>query len=141
MPDPNIPAAARAHTPTGAEAFVRYFHDQLNVAWGQPRAGLLAPLSLPGCKTCRTAEDTAGSMVPKHQRMRGDTVRIESVNAGSREQNGDQTVVVTGAQLQTSVVDARGRKVRDIPADKLRLLATTRWTATGWRMSEIKVLR
>ena len=30
--DPNIPAAARAHTPAGAAAFVRYFYEQLNVA-------------------------------------------------------------------------------------------------------------
>jgi len=139
--DPNIPAAARAHTTAGAEAFVKYFHDELNVAWGRPRAGLLTPLSLPGCKTCSTFEDTAASMVPKHERMLGNTVRIDSASAGSTESNGDQTVVVTGAQLKTSVVDSNGKKVRDIPADRLRLLVTTRWTANGWRVSEIKVLK
>jgi len=139
--DPNIPPAARAHTSAGAEAFVKYFHDELNVAWGRPRAGLLTPLSLPGCKTCSTFEDTAASMVPKHERMLGNTVRIDSASAGSTESNGDQTVVVTGAQLKTSVVDSNGKKVRDIPADRLRLLVTTRWTANGWRVSEIKVLK
>ena len=80
-------------------------------------------------------------MVPKHERMLGDTVRIDSVDPGATESNGDQTVVITGAQLKTSVVDSTGKKVRDIPADKLRLLATTRWTASGWRVSEIKVLK
>jgi hypothetical protein len=139
--DPNIPAAARAHTPAGAAAFVKYFHDQLNVAWGTPRAGLLAPLSLPSCKTCSTFESTAASMVPKHQRMLGDTVRIDSADPGAAESNGDQTVVVTGAQLKTSVVDSNGKKVRDIPGDRLRLLAMTRWAASGWRVSEIKVLK
>jgi hypothetical protein len=139
--DPNIPAAARAHTPAGAAAFVKYFHDQLNVAWGKPRAGLLAPLSLPSCKTCSTFESTAANMAQKHERMLGDTVRIDSVDAGATESNGDQTVVVTGAQLKTSVVDSNGKKARDIPADRLRLLATTRWTASGWRVSEIKVLQ
>ena len=139
--DPNIPAAARAHTPEGAAALVRYFHGQLNLAWGEPRTGLLAPLSLPGCKTCSTLEGTAAKMVPKHERMATNTVRIDSADPGATESNGDQTVVVTGAQLKTSVIDSNGQKVRDIPADRLRLLVTTRWTTSGWRVGEIKVIK
>ena len=139
--DPNIPAAARAHTPAGAAAFVKYFHDQLNVAWGQPRAGLLAALSLPGCKTCTALEGSAAKNVRTHQRMSGDSVRIDSADPGSKEANGDQTVVFTGAQLKTSVVDSNGHKVRDIPAAEIRSVATSRWTASGWRISEIQVLK
>jgi hypothetical protein len=139
--DPNIPAAARAHTPDGAAAFVKYFYSRLNVAWGQPRAGPLAPLSLPGCKTCRTLEDTARDMVAKRRQMRGDTARIDSADAGLTESNGDQVVIVTGSQLKTSVVDSNGKIVQDLPADRIRDLATTRWVASGWRVSEIKVLK
>ena len=138
--DPNIPAAARAHTPAGAEAFVRYFYSQLNVAWSKPQAGLISVLSLATCKTCTTLEDTSSSMISKHERMVGDTARIDSVDAGATESNGDQSAVVTGAQLKTSVVDSSGRRVRDIPADRIRFLARTRWTDVGWRVVEIKVL-
>jgi ABC-type uncharacterized transport system auxiliary subunit len=138
--DPNIPAAARAHTPAGAAAFVTYFHGQLNVAWSRPRAGLLAPLSLADCKTCRALEDNATDMVKTRRHMLGDTVRIDSANPGARESNGDQTVVITGAQLRASVVDSSGKAVRKVAASKIRSLATTRWTSGGWRMSEIKVL-
>jgi hypothetical protein len=98
--DPNIPAAARANTPAGAAAFVKYFHDQLNVAWGKPRAGLLNPLSLPACKTCRPLEDNATDMVTTRRHMVGDAVRIDSADPGIRESNGDQTVVITGEQLR-----------------------------------------
>ena len=139
--DPNIPAAARAHTPAGAAALVRYFHDQLNVAWGQPRSGLLAPLSLPTCKTCRTLEDTSADLVRDHQRMNGNTMRIDSVDPSGIEPNGDQSVVVAGAQLSTSIVDSAGRKIREIPADRVRFFATTRWTARGWLIAEIQVLK
>lgn len=138
--DPNIPAAARAHTPAGAAAFVKYFHDQLNVAWGQPRAGLVAPLSLPDCKTCKALEDNATDMVTTRRHMLGDTVRIDSADPGAQEANGDQTVVIAGAQLNASVVDSNGKAVRKITASKIRSLVTTRWTAGGWRVSEIKVL-
>jgi hypothetical protein len=101
---------------------------------------LLAALSLPDCKTCTTLEDTAADMMTKHRHVLGDAVRIDSVDPGDTESNGDQTVVITGAQLKTSVVDSSGQKVRDIPANKIRSLATTRWTSSGWRVSEIKVL-
>ena len=138
--DPNIPAAARAHTPAGAAAFVKYFHDQLNVAWRQPRAGLLAPLSLPGCKTCTALEDNAADLVAKHEHVSGDPVRIDAVNLSDPASNGDQRLIITGAQLRTSVVDSKGQKVRDIPEAKIRSVAMTRWTASGWRVSEIKVL-
>jgi hypothetical protein len=138
--DPNIPAAARAHTPSGAAAFVRYFHDQLNVAWRQPKVGLLPPLSLAECKTCAALETTAGNMVTKHQHMLGDAVRIDSVDPGAEDPSGDQTVVFTGAQLATSIVDSAGRNVRDIPANKIRSLATARWSLGSWHIREIKVL-
>lgn len=139
--NPNIPAAAQAHTPAGAAAFVKYFHDQLNVAWGQPQADLLTILSLPGCETCTALEDSAAKNVATHQRVSGDSVRIDTSDPGSTEANGDQTVVLTGSQLMTSVVDSNGHKVRDIPAAKIRSIATSRWTANGWRILEIQVLQ
>ena len=35
-PSVEIPAAAREKSEKGAEAFVRYFFDQVNVAWTKP---------------------------------------------------------------------------------------------------------
>jgi len=132
---------ARPHTPAGAEAFAKYFHDQLNVAWGQPRTGLLASLSLPGCKTCTALESNAKDMATAQRHTLGDAVRLDSVDVGGSEPNGDQRVVITGAQLKTSVVDSNGLKIRDIAASPIRSVATIRWTASGWLISEIKVLR
>ena len=76
----------------------------------------------------------------KHQHVSGDAARIDSVDPTGTEPNGDQSVIVTGAQLKTTVVDSNGKKMQDIPADRIRDFATTGWTASGWRISEIKVL-
>jgi hypothetical protein len=67
-------------------------------------------------------------------------VRIDAVDPSDTASNGDQRVIITGAQLRTSVVDSNEQKVRDIPAAKIRSVAMKRWTASGWRVSEIKVL-
>jgi hypothetical protein len=68
-------------------------------------------------------------------------VRIDSADPGYTESNGDQRVIVIGSQLKTSVLDSTGRKLRDIPAAKFRFVATTRFTPSGWRISEIQVLK
>jgi hypothetical protein len=107
---------------------------------GSATGRFVDPLSTTKCKTCTTLEDTAAGMVAKRQRILGNTARIDSADPGERDMNGDQSVVVTGAQLATSVVDSKGQKVRDIPAAKIRFLATTRWTDIGWRVREVKVL-
>jgi hypothetical protein len=72
--------------------------------------------------------------------MLGDAVRIDSADPGIRESNGDQTVVITGVQLDASVVDSNGKAVRKVTANRIRSVVMTRWTAGGWRVSEIKVL-
>ena len=76
--DPNIPAAARAHTPAGAEAFVRYFYSQLNIAWSKPQAGLIAGLSAKTCKTCAALEGTAWDLTAKRQHYQGEALTIDT---------------------------------------------------------------
>ena len=63
--DPNIPAAARAHTPAGAEAFVRYFYRAAEHRLDPPARRDLVPAlpSLPSCKTCTAFEKTANRLV------------------------------------------------------------------------------
>ncbi len=93
--DPNIPAAARVNTPAGAAAFVKYFHDQLNVSWRTPRAGLLPPLSLPDCKTCTALDDNAAD-IPGSLKSSGSCCEVGPGGV----------FVVAGVGLQAAVQDA-----------------------------------
>ena len=47
-----VPAAAREQTEKGAEAFVRFFFDEVNQAWTKPASGLVAGQSESGCQFC-----------------------------------------------------------------------------------------
>ena len=70
--DRNIPAAARAHTPAGAEAFTRYFFAQLNSSWSTADPWLLPPLSEPGCKTCGAFTASAAQYHARKQHYKGE---------------------------------------------------------------------
>lgn len=135
--DPNIPAAARAHTPAGAEAFVRYFYSQLNLAWTTPATGLLSALSAPTCKTCSALEGTAADLVSKKQHYRGDAYSVKSVGS-----IGESEVLVVGEQPIGAVIASNGSVVKSkSKAEPAKFIATVVWSAKGWRINEIKVLK
>ena len=135
--DPNIPAAARARTPAGAEAFVRYFYSQLNVAWSTPKAGLISALSASGCKTCSALERTAADLVAKRQHYRGDVFAIKTVGS-----IGESEVLVVGEQPPGAVIDFNGSVVKSrTEAQPVKFVVTLAWSSEGWPIQEIRVMK
>ena len=135
--DPNIPLAARAHTPAGAEAFTKYFFAQLNVAFGQPKTGLVSALSDPTCKTCLAFEGTAADLASKRQHYRGDAFALESVGS-----IGESEVLVVGTQPPGAVVDINGSVVKSrTEAQPIKFSVTVSWFSQGWRIREIRVMK
>jgi hypothetical protein len=135
--DPNIPAAARAHTPAGAEAFVRYFYSQLNVAWSKPKAGLISSLSATTCKTRANFEGSAADLASKRQHYQGDVFAVATVAS-----IGESEILVVGEQPPGAVIDGNGTVVkRRTKAQKSKFIIAIEWSSEGWRINEIKVLR
>ena len=133
--DPNIPAAARAHTPAGAEAFVRYFYSQLNIAWSKPQAGLITSLSAKTCKTCAALEGTAVDLAAKGSHYRGEVLTVETIGSISESE-----VLVVGEQPIGSVIDSKGAVVKSgIKVQPLKFVVTVAWPARGWLVQEIRV--
>jgi len=138
--DPNIPVAARAHTPAGAEAFVRYFYSQLNVAWSKPQAGLISALSLSSCKTCANFEREAAKSVTGKEHVVGQSIVLDSINTSDATNPAKMTILAIGQQPKTVVVDALGKTVETVQLERVRTLVTVQWGANGWRLGEIQSL-
>jgi len=135
--DPNIPLAARAHTPAGAEAFVRYFFDQLNETWQSPKTGQIARLSLPACKTCQQYESAAAGMVSKNQRYEGEAFSVTSIAS-----LGEAEVLIVGAQEPGKIIASDGSIVETkSDTDKAKFIASLDWSTPGWRVAEIQVAK
>jgi predicted lipid-binding transport protein (Tim44 family) len=139
--DPNIPAAARAHTPAGAEAFVRYFYAQLNLAWSKPQAGLISGLSSPTCKTCSNFEEEAAKSVAKNERVVGQSIVLDTVGTSDASNPAKMTVLAIGYQPKTIVVDSSGKTVQTLQRESVRTLVTVQWHDVGWRLGEIQSVR
>lgn len=130
----DIPAAATAHTPEGAEAFVRFFVEQSNVAWTKPAAGLLPPLSDPGCIACKGLETTASELVTKKQRYVSAPITQIRTTAVSGAVAARQLIRLTANQNRVKVVDAAGTEVRTDPAMKIARTVLLIWGDEQWRV-------
>lgn len=129
-----IPAAARAHTEAGAEAFVKFFMDQANRAWMEPNAALLPPLSDPGCLSCKEIQRTAASLVRDGQRYVSAPVTVTRVAAFGGAPKGQQYVRLFMTQHKVDVVDATGKVVLTDPKRSLARTAGVLWKGESWRM-------
>ena len=138
--DPNIPAAARLHTPAGAEAFVRYFYSRVNAAWTKPSAGLISALSSSGCLSCDALEATAADLVKKRQHYDGPPVTIVTVGSIGESSPGHPDVVVQSIQEHRNVKDVAGHIVLTDNREPGKFVVMLDWTDHGWSFATVKSL-
>lgn len=136
--DPNIPVAARAHTPAGAEAFAKYFFTQLNRSWSTADPSLLPPLSESGCKTCSAFTASAASYQAKKQHYKGELFTVSSIAALGKGLKGEE-VLVAGKQEAGAIVDQAGKVIETSVAQAGKFVISLRWAGSGWKAVELQV--
>lgn len=135
----SYPPAARAKTPAGAVAFVRFFMGEMNHAWTGPKAGLIASLSDPGCQFCHKSEADAAKYVSRKQRYNRDPVRVTDVKAIVGAPKGQQYLRMIADQVGASIVNASGTVVdtdKRVTADKSNVSVV--WKGGRWLMFEVE---
>ncbi|MGL5927697.1 MAG: DUF6318 family protein [Dermatophilaceae bacterium] len=138
QPGTAVPAAARAQTEAGAEAFTRYFIDQLAIAWMEPRAGLIASLSDPKCTFCTKSEAQAKEYVAKGYQFDSRPVEVLKVEPFGGAPKNQQFLAVTFQQLPTAVVDQSGKEVDRQQGMDEELYVIVAWRQSGWQLLEIE---
>ncbi|MCG7321127.1 DUF6318 family protein [Arsenicicoccus bolidensis] len=135
---PTIPAAARAHTPEGAEAFTRYFIDQVNVAWTTPKTGLISALSLPTCKSCARLEQDARRLADAGARVASPMLEVNDTIPA--EDNATKATIVVAQVTENPKATLQGDQTTQPtrrPTSSKRAFELTQ-RSDGWRVSEIK---
>jgi hypothetical protein len=137
--DPNIPVAARAHTPAGAEAFVRYFFAQVNLAWSTPNPAALDGLYTPTCTTCTAIRGSAADYKAKGLRYRDTPLTRISPSSVTAATGATARVNATAMQEASAVVDRDGKVVEAVPRTPSTFDLTLTWVRGGWQVSLMQV--
>jgi hypothetical protein len=139
--DPNIPAAARAHTPAGAETFVGYFIERWNLAWTAPRAGILFPLCQPSSKACTVYERSAARLAKEGHRYDGNPVTIKFVGVLDATNPNKYDVLANLVQERRSEIDEAGKIYVTDKRENFRVHFELLRTDQGWLVSSIKLMK
>lgn len=133
-----IPKAARAHTPAGAEAFARFYLDQVNKAWMAPDPDLIRPYALETCKTCANYVATAEWLGTKH--LSYSSVPSALGPSGVLPESDQHTILIQVVQQQLPVTLLRqdGSVEREVPKDASLLDLQVLWRLNAWRVASIK---
>lgn len=138
-PSVEIPAAAREKSDKGAEAFVRFFFDQVNVAWTTPRAGLIAALSDGGCQFCLKSEADAADLVRAGDRYASAPITVGTVTVLSGAAPKGQSFLRTNAtQNRVDVIGKGNAVVRSDKKKVLRLTTGLIWKGGQWYVYEVE---
>ncbi|HET7474958.1 MAG TPA: DUF6318 family protein [Dermatophilaceae bacterium] len=136
---PTVPLAARAHTKAGAEAFVRFYFDEVNKAWMQPSVRNLAAYGAPTCKSCKAHREIAATLVAQKRRYDGPPSSILRANALATIDTHTYAVSFALVQEARHVVGVETRKVLEVvPRRVLTYEATVQMKGDSWIIRAIK---
>lgn len=139
--DPNIPAAARAQTPAGAEAFTKYFFERLNVAWTGPRAGILSPLCQASSKACAAYEKTAARLTKEGHRYDGNPLTMKFIGVLDATNPNKYDVLVNLVQERRREIDAAGKTIVTDKRKTFRVNVELAFTDRAWSVAKMQIMQ
>ncbi|KGN30503.1 hypothetical protein N802_06720 [Knoellia sinensis KCTC 19936] len=133
-----IPAEARANTEDGAIAFVRFYFEQLNLAYTKPDTSLLPPLATSGCQSCVGLQDGVKEIDSAGQRMKSDLVApIAAAEIASEAPAGQTWVKFTLTQMAVPVIDKSGKELEGQKASSVEKIVSVIREGDQWRVHAI----
>ena len=139
--DPNIPAAARAHTPAGAEAFTRYFFQRSNIAWTSPQAGILSPLCQSSAVACTALEEEAGRLTKEGHHYDGNPITIKYIGVLDATSPSKYDVLANVVQERRSEIDSSGKIYITDKRKDLRFHFVLLYRGQAWSISSLKAVK
>jgi hypothetical protein len=133
-----VPEAAKAKTALGADAFVRFFFSQLNVAFAIGDGSPIEALSNDECVLCQSYIAAVATEKVAGKHVTSDTFLVSEVAARPIEELG--TLVEVYGQLPSRrEFDAAGRLIATIPAGgRFHFQVAVKNTSTGWTVSGVR---
>jgi hypothetical protein len=132
-----IPPQATPNTSLALDAFVRFYFQQLNVAFSTSDGSLVRRYSDPECGTCQNYAKALDTN-PDHV-IRGDSFSIIDVAALPVARDGTLVEVFFNVPAR-ELVDANGRVLEALPAAPNRhFTLNVLRTATGWSVRGIRL--
>lgn len=136
----SLPAAARAHTEEGAQAFASYYTVQMDEALHHADSSILRALSTNSCTGCRVGIDLANQLKAKGQHNSTTSFRIAGTRLSELTTDTQSVVDVLVDDKGAVTVDQAGTQVHKSAPAKFTLRQTLKWHGAGWLVAQSALL-
>jgi hypothetical protein len=135
-----VPKAARAHSPEGAEAFARFYLEQVNEAWMKPDPELIRPYALESCKTCANYVATAEWLLSREFHYDGRPMRLGEPIVAPESESDHYFIELIANQENRNIISHDG-KVEEVVAYRAAgAQVELGWHGTSWVVREVRVI-
>jgi hypothetical protein len=133
---PELPDEAKEQTEAGAEAFVKFYFDMLNILVQDPKPGVLGGLASPNCQTCGAFAENIDTLESAGERMAGPLASVELTETNLNDEVA--WVNVRLEQLGPAIVDQDGNvAVAEIEPQRGTILVQVTYAGDSWVLSDI----
>jgi hypothetical protein len=126
------------HTAQGAEAFARFYLEQVNKAWMAPDPEQIRPYALASCKTCANYVATSQWLL-EHQMRYDSPPSSVGVSVVLPESTRSRALVeLVNNQEQSNIVRVDGTRYRVVPHVFGGAQVEVDWADGAWRVRAVK---
>lgn len=134
----DLPAAAKAHTTKGAEAFARYYTESIGHGLLTADSGTLQALSSPDCVACQGLIELVDGYKRKQQHADKQAMAVGYTKVDPRSTRDRVIVDVLADDAAYNIVRDDGTKVAAVKGEKFDLRYTVAWRANRWVVVDSK---
>ncbi|GAB3598378.1 hypothetical protein GCM10027446_28450 [Angustibacter peucedani] len=132
-----VPAAARANTAAGAEAFARYYFDRMNQALVEPETTDLAGLSAKTCSSCANLERNIALFRQDGEHLSAEPYLVTDFVELPESTTAHRAFQFALRQRKTYVLDRAGRRGRVQPEERHLAEVLLDRTDAGWVTADL----
>ena len=136
-----VPPAATKKTPEGAEAFARYYTEELDEAAATSQTATLTQLSMTTCETCQNFISMLDGRSARGEHGEKKSFELGAVQMDPSSPPGKPIVDVLVTDLGSRIVDKTGKVIENSAPAKLNFRYTLNWSADSWRVADSEVVQ
>ncbi|WP_285244500.1 DUF6318 family protein [Pseudarthrobacter sp. fls2-241-R2A-127] len=141
VPVPVLPEVAKTETKEGAEAFVRFWYENLSFAYETGNTEAFIQISGPGCVFCNGLKDGISEAWSGGRWISGGKIETPAVTA-TVEPGTEPYAVVQVIQSTIEIRNADGTLLqKPTPATNTGSRAGVTFGASGWKMTDLGLIR
>jgi hypothetical protein len=136
-----VPAAARAHTEAGAQAFAAYYLSTYSQAAVRADSGPLSTLSEKACGGCKSLIDLIDGYRAKKQHVERASLVIDDSSLRPDSSPNRPVVDVLAKDEKKRVLNADGSVAKTVAGANINFRLTLNWEQDSWKVRDLRVVQ